>query len=146
MQKMAEVMTHEVECCSEQDSIQKVAQMMREHNVGLIPIVEGRQLKGVVTDRDIVLRCVAEGKSLDEPCSTIMSSGEMVCCTPETTTDEAAELMAKHQIRRLPVVESENSRRLIGIVAIGDLAVRQPYVNEAGEALSGISESKSTLH
>jgi CBS domain-containing protein len=106
--------------------------------------VEGKKLIGVVTDRDLVIRGLAEKREGSAAVKQVMSD-EVQSIDGSTTIDEAAKLMAKQQIRRLPVVEKGE---LVGIVAIGDLAVRDKFEDEAGQALSQISEDRpaSQLH
>lgn len=141
MTQLRDIMTTQVYTVSPQDNLFQVASLMKQHNVGMIPVVENGQLRGVVTDRDLVVRGIAERKPNSEQVTEVMTNAP-VTGRPEMSVDEAAELMARHQIRRLPVAENG---RLLGIVSIGDLAVRQPFVDEAGEALSDISEPSRPL-
>lgn len=135
--KLRDIMTTSVEFVSPEDSALEAASKMKSRNVGSIPVCEGDKIKGMVTDRDIVLRVVADGKDpKTSTCGQIMSK-EIIEGFPEMDVHEAAQLMADEQIRRLPVVDNG---RLCGIVAIGDLAVKSIFVNEAGEALSDISK------
>jgi len=140
MDKIRDVMTKDVECCTLLDNVFEVAVKMKDLNVGAIPIVDNERLVGMITDRDIVVRGVAEKNPGSTKVEEIMS-GEMITCTPDTSTKEAADLMSKHQIRRLPVVEND---KLVGIVALGDLAVRKQSDEQAGRALSDISETNET--
>ncbi|WP_258171319.1 CBS domain-containing protein [Paenibacillus sp. R14(2021)] len=119
-----------------QDNVFELAVLMRDHDIGFVPIVDGKKLIGTVTDRDLVVRGYAEKHSGSTAVSEVMTT-DVWSITTNTSVDEAARLMADHQIRRLPVVENGS---LVGIVAIGDLAVRDIFVNEAGDALSRISE------
>jgi len=135
--KLRNLMTTNVRTCRVDSSVAEAARIMTDLNVGFVPVVDSHEhVTGVITDRDIVLRCVAHGHGADGRISTYMSE-PVVTCTPETDAHEAAELMARSQIRRLCVVEG---RRLVGVVALGDLAVQKIHVNEAGDALSSISE------
>lgn len=134
--KVRDLMTKDVSCIQPNDSIQQAAQAMKSVNCGSIPVCENNKVIGMVTDRDIVLRCVAEGKT-NATVSDCMST-TVVTCTPETDAHEAADLMAQHKIRRLPVVD--NNGNICGICSIGDLATVNIHVNEAGDALSKISE------
>jgi CBS domain-containing protein len=109
---------------------------MKDLNVGAIPIVENNQLVGMITDRDLVVRGIAEKHAGSNPVTNVMSDN-LVTITPEASVEEAAHLMAQHQVRRLPVVEHG---QLIGILALGDLAVDQMSDDSAGDALSDISE------
>jgi CBS domain-containing protein len=90
----------------------------------------------VVTDRDIVVRVVAGGKPYSSPVDSI-ASHDVVCATPEMSTREASDLMSEHQIRRLPVVEND---RLVGVVSIGDIAVKEGKDSRTGDTLQSISE------
>ncbi|AEI42433.1 CBS domain-containing protein [Paenibacillus mucilaginosus] len=133
---LREIMTTDCAVVTLQDNIFEAAVKMKQEDTGFIPVVDGRKLIGVLTDRDLVIRGYAEKHSGSTAISEVMS-GRVVSVGPETTVDEAAKVMAKEQIRRLPVVENGE---LIGIVSIGDLAVRNKYEDEAGQALSQISE------
>ncbi len=136
MEKIRDIMTDQVECCSLLDNVFEVAVKMKELNVGAIPIVDKDRLVGMITDRDIVVRGVAEKHPGSTKVEDIMSS-KLVTINAEATTNEAANLMAEHQIRRLPVVEGD---KLIGIVSLGDFAIRKMTDDQAKEALSEISE------
>jgi CBS domain-containing protein len=136
MKTLKEIMTHEVECVTLQDNVFEIATKMKNFDVGFVPVVEGRKLIGVVTDRDLVVRGYAEKRSGSASVKEVMSE-QVTTATPDTTVDEAAKLMAANKVRRLPIVENGE---LIGVVAIGDLAVRSKFEDEAGEALSSISE------
>ena len=139
MEKIKDIMSKDVECCSLLDNIYEVAVKMKELNVGSIPIVDEGRLVGMITDRDIVIRGVAEKNPGSTKVEEIMSD-QLVTVTSNTTTQEAAQLMAEHQIRRLPVVEGNN---LIGIVSLGDFATHQMTDEQAGHALSDISEQNN---
>ncbi len=132
-----EIMTTDIECVTLKDNVYEVACKMRDHNVGVIPVVdESQNCIGVITDRDIVIRGLAEKHEGSTAVEKVMSS-ELVTGTPDLSVDEAAKMMAQKQIRRLPVVENG---KLVGIVAMADLAVRNNFADEAGYALSEISE------
>lgn len=137
MEIIQNMMTDDVGCCTLVDNVFEVAQKMKELNVGAIPIVENERLVGMITDRDIVLRGVAEKLPPSSKVESIMSD-QLITVTPETSSKEAAQLMAKYQIRRLPVVENG---KLVGIVSLGDFAVNDITDNQAKQALSEISES-----
>ncbi|MCM3698399.1 CBS domain-containing protein [Paenibacillus macerans] len=136
MKKVADIMTDEVVTVTVRDNIYEVAVKMKENDTGFIPVVEGDKLLGVITDRDLVIRCMAEKRPNSTAVDEIMTRG-IKTASREMSVDEAAELMAEQQIRRLPVTEGD---RLIGIVSIGDLAVRNIFADNAGDALSEISE------
>jgi CBS domain-containing protein len=136
MRTIREIMTDEVECVTLQDNVFEIATKMKNYDTGFIPVVEGKKLIGVVTDRDLVIRGYAEKRSGSASVKEVMTE-QVDTVSPDATIDEAAKLMAQSKVRRLPVVENGE---LIGVIAIGDLAVRHKYEEEAGEALSQISE------
>jgi CBS domain-containing protein len=136
LEKIRDIMTDNVECCSLLDNVFEVAVKMKELNVGAIPIVDQDRLVGMITDRDIVVRGVAEKHPGSTKVEDIMSS-KLITISADASSNEAAKLMAEHQIRRLPVVEGD---KLIGIVSLGDFAIRKMTDDQAKEALTEISE------
>ena len=130
-----EVMTSNPRCVSPNDSIQVAARIMKEEDTGVVPIVDNGRPVGIVTDRDIVLRAVAEGK-VDRPVREIATS-DLVCVRPDDSTREATKIMSQRQIRRLPVVDGD---RLVGIVSLGDIAVKEGKDGRTGDTLEHISE------
>jgi CBS domain-containing protein len=137
MGNIKEIMTTNVETCSLLDNVYEVAVKMKEWNVGAIPIVDDQKLVGMITDRDIVIRGVAEKHPGSTKVEDIMSK-EMITVKEDSTTQEAAKIMATHQIRRLPVVEGD---RLVGIVSLGDFAIHELTDDQAKVALTEISET-----
>ena len=131
-----DVMTSNPTCVSPDDSIQNAARIMRDEDTGAVPVVENGRPVGIVTDRDIVVRAVAENSQLSRPVREIVT-GNVVAARPDMSTREAAELMSEHQVRRLPVIEND---RLVGIVSIGDLAVKEGRDSRVGDTLQHISE------
>lgn len=131
-----ESMSKDLVTISSSQSIQEAAELMSSKNVGSIPVVDGGQVKGVITDRDITLRTTAQGRPNDTKVADVMSSN-LVTGTPDMSSEEAAQLMASNQIRRLPIVENN---QLVGYVALGDLATDQMSNEAAGQALTNISE------
>lgn len=138
---LKQIMSTDCVTVTTQDNIYEIALKMKQHDIGFIPVVEGKKLIGVVTDRDLVVRGYAEKRSGSGAVEQVMSK-DIKTVPSSTTVEEAAKLMAKEQIRRLPVVDNGE---LIGVVAIGDLAVRSKFEDEAGQALSEISESDRTF-
>lgn len=134
--KVADIMTKEVDTCNPEHSLQEVAAKMKEINVGSIPICENEKLVGIITDRDIVVRGIADNLAMESAVSEILSEN-MVTGSKDMTVEEAAELMADHQIRRLPIVENE---KVIGIVSLGDIAVKDKSYGNADIALDEVSE------
>ena len=135
--KIREFMTKNVVTCTPETTCLEAAKEMKTHDIGSLPVVKNNKLTGLITDRDIVLRCIAVAQ--DPKLTSVAScmSTTPVTCGPDTDAHEAARLMAAEQIRRLPVVENGT---LVGMVALGDLAVIDVHINEAGDALSSISE------
>jgi CBS domain-containing protein len=134
---LREIMTKDVATVTLKDNVYEVACKMRDWNVGVIPVVDEKQdVIGIITDRDIVIRGLAEKREGSAAVEEVMTR-DIILGQPDMTVDEAAKIMAQHQIRRLPVVENG---KLVGIVALGDMAVRQAHHDEASEALYEISE------
>lgn len=131
-----EAMTANPRTIAPDTSIQEAARLMASEDVGSLPIVEGDRLAGMVTDRDIAIRAVAEGR---DPSTAVgeIASRELVTTDPQQSLDEAMRLMAEHQVRRLPVCEEDG--RLVGIVAQADVAV-QGSEQHAGETVERISQ------
>ena len=135
--QVRDVMTKQVASVQAQDTVQKAAQLMKEHDVGSIPVCSGSNLVGIVTDRDITLRCVAQGKDTNQaPVSEAMTANP-VSVSADTDVQQAAQIMSSKQIRRLPIVENNS---LVGMVSLGDLAVEPAAKDKAGDALKNISE------
>jgi CBS domain-containing protein len=141
MKKLSDIMTKNVDFVTPLDNVYEVAVKMKNDDVGVIPVCENDQLIGVITDRDIVIRGVAEKRPGSTQVTDIMSE-DLYTASPDMDVEEAAELMADKQIRRLPVVENN---KLVGIVSLGDLAVRKKSDNAAGQALSEVSEQRDQL-
>jgi CBS domain-containing protein len=134
--KIRDVMTPNPRTVSPNDTVRAAALVMQEEDTGAVPVVDDGHVLAVVTDRDIVVRVVAEGGSFSSPVGDIATKS-VICVTPEMSTSEASDLMSEHQIRRLPVVEND---RLVGIVSIGDLAVKEGKDSRWGDTLQSISE------
>lgn len=141
MKTVREIMSTDIVTVTQQDNLYEIAKKMRDHDIGFIPVVEGRKLIGVVTDRDLVIRGYADKHSGSTAVESVITK-DIVTIKPDTSVDEASRLMADGKIRRLPVVENGE---LVGIVAIGDLAVRSDLEHKAGEALSEISENEDAF-
>ncbi|MEH7383920.1 CBS domain-containing protein [Bacillus sp. JJ1521] len=141
MDTVRDVMSTDIEYCTPLDNVYEVAVKMKDLNIGAVPILEDKKLIGMITDRDLVVRGYAAKRSGSNQVTDVMSE-DLITCTPDTTLEEASRLMAKHQIRRLPVVENT---QLVGILSLGDLSINKTSDNYAGEALSDISE-QDQLH
>ncbi|MGE5618655.1 MAG: CBS domain-containing protein [Sphingomonadaceae bacterium] len=118
--KLREVMTTEFCCASPSDSLSKIAAEMKRHNVGAMPVCENGRLMGIITDRDIVVECVASGTDPNTCQVGRFMTTSLVQGHPDMDVGEAAKLMGREQVHRLPVVENG---KLVGIVSIGDIAV-----------------------
>jgi CBS domain-containing protein len=119
MPKVREFMTPDVTTVPSSANLTEAARLMRDCDVGVLPVVDGGQITGVVTDRDIVIRGVASGKA-DATVASVLT-GNIVCLSPDDDARDAEQRMAEYNVRRLPVVDGG---RLVGIVSVGDLAVR----------------------
>ena len=130
-----DIMTLNPRFVSPDDSIQTAAQIMRDEDTGVVPVCDNGRTVGIITDRDIVVRAIAEGQAS----RTVrdIATTDVIAARPDMSTREAAELMAEHQVRRLPVVDGG---RLVGIVSIGDLAVKEAKDSRVGDTLEHISE------
>lgn len=135
MIKISEVMTTEVETVSADQTAREAAAFMLRADAGSIPVCEGDRVIGMITDRDIAVRGVAEGRGPDTPVSELMSDG-IICAHEDDDVQAVARRMSEEQVRRLPVIDSEE--RLVGIVSLGDLA-RESSTKSAEQALEGIS-------
>ena len=139
--RIKDLMSTSVTCVRPETSIRQVAKQMKQENIGSIPVCNDRgEALGIITDRDIVLRSVSDedqGKTAQD----IMTKN-LVSADPNMDTHEAALLFAKYQVRRLPVIENN---KIVGMLAMADLARKPIYVDEAGDALSAISK-QSTIN
>ncbi|HEY0629171.1 MAG TPA: CBS domain-containing protein [Sphingomicrobium sp.] len=133
--KISEVMTTEVEKVSADQTAREAASFMLRADAGSIPVCDGDRVIGMITDRDIAVRGVAEGRGPDTPVSELMSDG-IVCAHEDDDVQSVAQRMSEEQVRRMPVVDGED--RLIGIVSLGDLA-RETNGESAHQALEGVS-------
>jgi CBS domain-containing protein len=133
-------MTPSVRSVAPTDSLTDAAAGMRDEDVGSLPVVEGDRVVGIITDRDIVVRAVAERADPQTAKVGDVSSGDPVAVEPDADLDEALELMARHRVRRLPVVEDG---RLVGVVAQADVALAAKE-KDSGKMLEEISQPAST--
>lgn len=134
-----EIMTHEPACCTPDTSAEEAARLMRENDCGVIPVVDGdeKTLVGVVTDRDIALRGVAEGLGPDAPVSELMTPSPQ-SCSPDDDVHDVEQVMMRKQIRRVPIIDAAG--HLVGIIAQADLARKLGNDQEVGELVEHISE------
>ncbi len=141
--KVKELMSTNIACISENTPAEQIAAQMRKNNVGSLPVCDDTgHIKGIVTDRDLVIRVMAredaEGTdthTVPKTAADIMTT-DPVTVSPEQNIHDAALLFSAHKIRRLPVTEAS---RIVGMLSLGDVAVKPVYIDEAGDALSAIS-------
>jgi len=133
--KISELMTTDVETVSADQTAREAASFMLRADAGSIPVCEGDKVIGMITDRDIAVRGVAEGRGPDTPVSELMSDG-IICAREDDDVQEVARRMSEQQVRRLPVLDAEE--RLVGIVSLGDLT-RETRSEASQTALEGVS-------
>jgi len=133
--QISELMTRDVRIAAPDDSLEHAARMMGEIDAGVLPVGENDRLVGMITDRDIAIRAVAEGMGPQTKVREVMSR-EVKYCFEDEDLDDVTDNMGELQLRRLPVLNRE--KRLVGIVSLGDVAVG--HAADASEALQGISE------
>lgn len=140
--KAQDIMTAHPACCTPEQTVQDAARLMEQHNCGCIPVVEdtdSNHLVGTVTDRDIALRAVAQGKSADTKIRDVMST-DPSCCRPTDDVQDVERIMAERQVRRVPVVDARGC--CVGMIAQADLATHEPAVSDrqVGRVVERISE------
>ena len=136
-QRIREIMTSNPSTVEPDKTIVDAARIMKQEDAGVVPVTENGRLTGMVTDRDIAIRVVAEGKDPQSTTVQEVASKNLVTLDPEQELDEALRLMAQHRVRRLPVVEEDG--RLVGIVAQADVA-RKGDDTQTGQVVQEISE------
>lgn len=136
-QSIREIMTANPSTIEPNNSIVEAARIMKQENAGVVPVTENGRLTGMVTDRDIAVRVVAEGKDPQSTTVREVASTDLVTVDPQQDLDEALRLMAQHQVRRLPVVEEDG--RLVGVVAQADVA-REGDDAKTGQVVQEISD------
>lgn len=134
--QVKELMTRDVRLLSPQDTLRNAARHMRDDDIGSLPVADGDRLVGYLTDRDLVIRGLAEGRDADTSVREIMTDRILYCFEDDSVEDVAAN-MAENQVRRLPVLS--RNKRLVGIVALADLAT-QADDEPAEDALEGVSQ------
>jgi len=135
--KVKDIMSTDIACIGLDDSIQKAAQLMKRYDVGSLPVCRQDEVVGIVTDRDIALRSVAEGQDIKSQTVRDVMSQDVLVGEPDMNVHEAAKMMSQNQIRRLPIV---NNGHLVGMVSLGDISLEPDLQDDAEEALRDISE------
>jgi CBS domain-containing protein len=138
--RCSQIMTRDVRTATREMTLQDAAQMMRDGDMGSIPVVEDGRLVGIVTDRDIVVRCVADGKNTDTPINDAMTA-EIFSVKPHDFAFEAVRLMGDKQVRRVPVVDEDG--KLAGIISMADVALETEDELEIAETLEEISSGSA---
>ncbi len=142
MKKCNEVMTKNPLCCLPEDLATKAAKLMKNEHIGSIPVIENEQTKklvGIVTDRDLTLRIVAEGLDAKSTKVETVMTRKMVTCHAEDDLQKALDAMAEHQLRRIPVVDGDN--KIVGIIAQADVATRVDQPQKTAEMVKEISQA-----
>jgi CBS domain-containing protein len=137
--KARDIMTSNPEVVTRDETVTRAAQIMRDHDIGLVPVVEDRasmRLSGVITDRDIAVRFVAEGRTDAATVGDLMSAGAISAVDPDADVSEVMDRMKRDQIRRVPVCEDQ---RIVGIIAQADLATQGPGDRKTGDVVEKIS-------
>lgn len=137
--RVADVMTKNVHVVSPQDTVAAVAQHMAENDIGFLPVGDDDRLVGMITDRDIVVRCVAHGRDANTRVADVMTSDVKYCFDDEELSD-VAHNMGDEQVRRMPVVN--RAKRLVGVISLADAAHADPSL--AGVGLQGVTEPGGT--
>jgi CBS domain-containing protein len=136
--KLKDIMTEKVEVAGPDTSLYEAARKMRDLDVGALPVCDGERLVGMLTDRDLTVRAVAEGRDPKTAPVRESMSAELVYCFEDQSMQEAERLMQEKQIRRLPVLTRE--KQLAGIVSLGDLATKTDEARAVGKTLEKVSE------
>jgi CBS domain-containing protein len=143
--KLKDIMTPRVREIAPGTSLRDAARQMKELNVGVLPVCDGNRVVGVLTDRDVAIRAVAEGCDADSTCASDVMSPGVIYCYEDEDVKQAARIMEEKQIRRLLVMD--RNQQTVGIVSLGDLATRQGDDRLSGEVLERVSEpSQPGMH
>jgi CBS domain-containing protein len=137
MQQVKDLMTRDVQVISPDMTIKEAAVKMRDGDFGMMPVGENDHIIGTISDRDISIRAVAEGKDARTAVREVMTEG-IVWAYQDDSVEDAAVIMCEYQVRRLPVLD--RNKRLVGIVTLGDFAIDRSEIRLAAEALSEISQ------
>lgn len=133
--KVKDIMSSDVSYVDTTSKILEIAMLMKKKDIGSVPVLQNNNVVGIITDRDIIIRAIAENKDISQVTAEQIMTADPICIEENKDIDKAADLMAEYQVKRLPVV---SKGRLVGIIALGDLAIEQIHIDEAGDALSGI--------
>ncbi len=139
--RVQEIMTRDPSCVTADATVREAAQLMRRENVGIVPVVQGggrdRKLLGVVTDRDIAIRCIADGRDGNCRVREVMSGDQLATCSPDDELDDVMDAMGREQVRRIPIVDERGS--LVGIVSQADIARKAKDEHRVEDTVERIS-------
>ncbi len=135
-----EVMKSNPECLTRQQSVKEAARRMRDLNIGFLPICDGGNVVGVITDRDIAIRCVADGQSFDMPAEQIMSR-QVVACRPEDDIQKAQQLMGQAQKSRLLITDTHG--KLLGVISLSDIAQQVDDSDNVARTMREVTDRES---
>ncbi len=138
--KASDVMTGSPQSVTERDDLQKAAKLMLDHDCGAIPVVEGKRIIGMVTDRDIVIRVVAKGKNPSDAKVSDAMTKEAFCVNASDSLEKVYQVMSERQVRRVPVIDQAG--QLVGIIAQADIATQGNQDKKVGETVEQISETR----
>ena len=136
--KLSEIMTRDVIVMQPDDSLQSAAKIMRDRNIGFLPVCDGEDLLGVISDRDITIRALADGMDATIMLGRDLMTTPAIYCFDDQDISEAAKIMEENQIRRL-VILNRDDKRLVGVISLGDLA-RNETADRSGKVLQKVSE------
>jgi CBS domain-containing protein len=139
--KLSEIMTREVEIIQPDDTLHTAAQKMRDRDIGFLPVCDGESLMGVLSDRDITIRALADGMDINVMLGRDLMTTPAIYCFDDQDVTEAAKIMEENQIRRL-VVLNRDDKRLVGVISLGDLA-RKGITDISGQVLQRVSEPEN---
>ncbi|RJE48313.1 MULTISPECIES: CBS domain-containing protein [unclassified Dehalobacter] len=138
--RVMDIMSTDVSWVDPATKVPDIAKMMRDKDIGAVPVVQAGRVLGIITDRDIVLRVIASDKDVKQATAEQCMTADPICIDGTQDIDTVAEVMAEYQVKRLPVLKQG---QIVGVIALGDLAIENIHINEAGEALNGISRGIS---
>jgi CBS domain-containing protein len=144
MKKCSDVMTKDPVCCLPSDLAAKAARLMKSENIGSIPVIENEQTKnlvGIVTDRDLALKILAEGRPATSTTVDEVMTRKVVTCHANDDLQKALDAMSEHQLRRIPVVDDDF--KIVGIIAQADVATRAGQPTKTAEVVKEISQSNA---
>ena len=138
--QIRDVMTANPRCVTRTDSVREAARIMREADTGVVPVVDGNRILGVITDRDIVVRGVADGRNVSDARVDELMTKNVRTVRDDARVDEVLQLMSTSEVRRVPVVNA--SDELVGIVSIGDISTNTNKDDKVGKTIESISEAR----